>query len=160
MAFSSVIATTLRRSWVMGFSMKRLTSAAAVLAVIILPIAAYADAPSHTARSGQQRIQGVIRSIDGTDAFTVRVAPGLVDNVTMRQDTIVAPTGLFLKAGMRVAIAGRADGDTFEADRIVGSPLYQSTSDKHATLARPTLWPELIPNGTFQTNGPSAEGGG
>jgi hypothetical protein len=139
--------------------MKRLTSAAAILAVSVLPLAAYADTPRSAAPSGNEIIQGVIRSIDSEDAFTVRTGQGLVDNVTARPGTIVTPSGLTLQPGMRVAIAGHNDGDTFEADRITGSPFTENTSTGSGE-STPTLWPDIIPNGTFQTTGPSAAGGG
>jgi hypothetical protein len=157
--FSSFIGTILLHQWVVGIGMKRLISSAAVLAALVLPVAASADAPNHAAPSGHQTIQGVIRSIDGKYGLTVRVGQGLLDSVTTRQGTIINPTGLQLQPGMRVAIAGHADGDTFEADRIVGSPFTENIPGSTAS-STPTLWPELIPNGTFQTHGPSAVGGG
>jgi hypothetical protein len=142
-----------------GDAMKRFTSAAAILAISVLPLAAYADTPSPAAPSGNQIIQGVIRSIDSKDAFTVRTGQGQVDNVTALAGTIVTPRGLALQPGMRVAIGGHMDGDRFEADRITGSPFTENTSTSTGE-STPTLWPDIIPNGSFQTTGPSAAGGG
>jgi hypothetical protein len=126
--------------------MKRLISSAAVLAVLVLPVAAYADAPSAVGASGGQTINGVISAVDGEHRLTLRVGRGLEDSVTLHRGTIINPTGLQLEPGMKVAIAGRADGNTFDAEKIVGSPDAQS-------VARAS-WRESAANASFNDQWP------
>jgi hypothetical protein len=133
-------------------------SSAAIVTALVLPGEAMAAQPA--APSGQV-IRGVINSINGKYGLTVEVGEGFQDNVTMHQGTIINPTGLALKPGMRVAIAGHADGNTFDANRIVTQLVDgENTLVPNAGRSATTLIPHEIPNGTFQTDGPSAVGGG
>lgn len=130
--------------------MKRLISSAAALAVLVLPLAAYADAPSPVGPSGGQTINGVISAVDGKYGLTLRAGQGLEDSVALHRGTVINPTGLQLEPGMKVAIAGRADGKTFEADKIVGSADAQS-------VARAS-WRETTPNATIDDQWPTPMG--
>jgi hypothetical protein len=140
----------------MGNAMIRLMSSAAIVAALVLPSEAMA-AP--TAPSGQV-IRGVISQINGRYGLTVEDGEGFFDSVTLHQGTTINPTGLALRPGMRIAIEGRADGNTFEANRIVTQLVEGENTLVPAARSTTTLIPQEIPNGTFQTAGPSAVGGG
>ncbi len=142
--------------------MKRLTSFALILAALALPVAARADTSSDAARSCEQTIHGMINSINGKYGLTVRGGRVGLAGVAMHPGTIINPIGLQLKPGMRVTIAGHADRNTFDADEIDAPIEYLEIQNRTQRADRTIApWPTLVvPNGTFQTNGPSAEGGG
>jgi hypothetical protein len=142
--------------------MKRLTSCALVLAALLLPVAARAQTSNYSARSCEQTIHGTIDSIDGKYVFTVRDGPAGLKGVTMRRGTIINPIGLQLESGMRITIWGHAAGGTFAADEIDAPVKYLEIQNRTRRDDRTFApWtPLFVPNGTFQTNGPSAEGGG
>jgi hypothetical protein len=142
--------------------MKRLTSSALIVAALLLPVTARADTPNYAAASGEQTIQGMIDSIDGKYGLMVRDERAGLNLVMMHRGTIIVPIGLQLKPGMQVTIAGHADGGTFDANEIDAPAGYLEAQNRTRT-AEGTIapWtPLFVPNGTFQTNGPSAEGGG
>jgi len=142
--------------------MKRLTSSALILAALVVPLAALADTLNSAAQSSEQTIHGMIESINGKFNLTVREGRVGLDGVTMHRGTIINPTGLQLKPGMRVTIAGHADGGAFAADEIDAPVEYLEIQNRTQRADRTIApWtPVFVPNGTFQTNGPSAEGGG
>jgi hypothetical protein len=142
--------------------MKRLARSALILAALVLPVAARADTSDFAARSGEQTIHGTINSIDGKYGFTVRDGRVGLEGVTTHRGTIINPTGLQLKPGMRITIWGRAAGGTFDADEIDAPKEYLEIQNRPRRDDRAiTPWtPVFVPNGTFQTNGPTAEGGG
>jgi hypothetical protein len=142
--------------------MKRLTSSALMLAALVLPVASQADTSNYAGRSCEQTIHGMIDSINGKYGLTVRDGRVGLDGVTMHPGTIINPTGLQLKPGMRVTIAGHAGAGTFDADEIDAPVEYLEIQNRARRADRTTApWtPVFVPNGTFQTNGPSAEGGG
>ncbi len=142
--------------------MKRLTSSALTLAALVVPLAALADTLNSAARSSEQTIHGMIEAINGKFNLTVREGRVGLEGVTMHRGTIIIPTGLQLKPGMRVTIAGRPDGGTFAADEIDAPVEYLEIQNRTQRADRTVApWtPVFVPNGTFQTNGPSAEGGG
>jgi hypothetical protein len=142
--------------------MKRLASSALMLAALVLPVAAGADTSNSAARSCEQTIHGMIDSINGTYGLTVRDDRVGVERVTMHRGTIINPTGLQLKPGMPVTIAGHPAGGTFDAVEIDAAVEYLEIQNRTRRGDRTsTPWtPAVVPNGTFQTNGPSAEGGG
>jgi hypothetical protein len=142
--------------------MKRLTRSALIIAALVLPVAARADMSNSAARSSEQTIHGTIDSIDGKYVFTMRDGRAGLEGVTMHRGTIINPIGLQLKPGMRVAISGHAAGGRFDADEIDAPIEYLEIQNRTRRDDRAiTPWtPVFVPNGTFQTNGPSAEGGG
>jgi hypothetical protein len=109
-----------------------------------------------------QTLHGVITAIQGRYELTVLDDRKDGESVTLHQGTIINPTGLQLRTGMQVTIAGHASRDTFAADKIDASREYFEVQE----VSRPVrenvapFGPFFPPNGTFQTNGPSAEGGG
>jgi hypothetical protein len=145
-----------------GIVMKRLTSSALILAALILPAAARADTSTYAALSGEQTIHGMINSIDGKYGLTVRDDHVGLEGVTMHRGTIIDPIGLQLKPGMQVTITGHADGRTFDANEIDAPAEYleaqNRTRSAESTIAPWT--PLFVPNGRYQANGPTAEGGG
>jgi hypothetical protein len=142
-----------------GSAMRRLTSSALILAALALPVAARADTNSYAMRTVGHTVHGVITSIDGKYGLTVRDGRADGESVTLHRGTIINPTGLQLEPGMQVTIAGHPDGSTFDADEI-DAPAQYLEDQELARRATATFGPLFPPNGTFQTNGPSAEGGG
>jgi hypothetical protein len=67
---------------------------------------------------GGETIHGVIEAIEGAYRILVRDDRGFVDDVTLRQGTIINPRGLRLRVGMSVTISGFASGSTFSAVEI------------------------------------------
>lgn len=72
--------------------------------------------PSYAIR--QETIKGRISSFDGKYQLTVRDERGYLDRVSLRDGTIINPTGLRLVAGMTVTIVGRTAGNAFVAYEI------------------------------------------
>jgi hypothetical protein len=146
---------------VIGIVMKRLPSSALILATLLLPVAAGADTSNSEARSCEQTIHGMIDSINGKYGLTVHGGRVGFERVTMHRGTIINPIGLQLKPGMRVTIAGHAAGGTLDAVEIDAPVEYLEIQNRTQRVDRTIApWPAFVPNGTFQTNGPSAEGGG
>jgi len=65
-----------------------------------------------------ETIHGRIASFDGHFALTVRDDRGYLDRVTLRDGTVINPTGLRLAAGMQVTIIGETAGSAFVAFEI------------------------------------------
>jgi hypothetical protein len=147
---------------VIGIVMKRITSSALIVAALALPIAAHADTPPSATPSAERTIHGMIDSINGKYGLTVRDDHAGLDSVMMHPGTIIDPTGLQLKPGMQVTIAGHSDGRTFDANEIDAPAGYLEAQNRarSAEAAIAPWTPLFVPNGTFQTNGPTAEGGG
>jgi hypothetical protein len=86
------------------------------------PVAAQKLPPNGAPGSGptidNETIHGVIEAIEGRYRILVRDDRGFVDDVTLRQGTIINPRGLRLRAGMSVTISGYASGSTFAALEI------------------------------------------
>ena len=141
---------------------KRLASSALILAALVLPIAARAETSNSAARPCEETIHGTIDSIDGKYDFTVRDGRAGLKGVTMHRGTIIEPIGLQLKSGMRVTICGHATEGTFDANEIDAPVEYleMQTRTRRDDRTFAPWTPLFVPNGTFQTNGPSAEGGG
>ncbi|MDB5042577.1 MAG: hypothetical protein JWN27_3303 [Candidatus Eremiobacteraeota bacterium] len=142
--------------------MKQLVSSALIVAALVLPVAAQADAQAYTAPVGARAISGVIASIDGKFSLTVRQGGGSLAAVTLHSGTTINPTGSRLQRGTPVTIIGHAHDGTFDADTI-DAPLdtgNRSTRPAGGRTPGEAPFRADIPSGTFQTNGPSAEGGG
>jgi hypothetical protein len=141
---------------------KRITTSALILAALALPATARADTPSYGMTSGVQTIHGTISAISGKYGLTVQDDRVGLASVTMHRGTIIDPTGLQLKPGMQITIAGHADGRTFDANEIDAPVEYLDAQNRRRAAENtiPPWTPLTVPNGTFQTNGPSAEGGG
>ncbi|HEV8022830.1 MAG TPA: hypothetical protein VGP41_16260 [Candidatus Lustribacter sp.] len=82
------------------------------------PPAAPVEVPSYARPTGDETITGRIVSFDGAYALAVRDDRGFIDNVRMRQGTIINPTGITLATGMSVTIHGVNTGSTFAANQI------------------------------------------
>ena len=103
-------------------SSPRILATLLAMTALVLPVASraqdippYASAP---AQSQDQQIHGRIESIDGTFNLTVRDDNGYLDNIQMRQGTIINPTGLTLSGGMVVTVIGYPSGQFFNAVEI------------------------------------------
>ena len=92
-------------------------AATATLACSLAPLAASAQTPSY-ARPGDETIRGTVASINGKYNISVHDERGYIDDVTLRDGTIINPTGLTLAPGQSVTIAGVARGSTFLANEI------------------------------------------
>jgi hypothetical protein len=142
--------------------MKRLVSSALVVAAVVLPLAALADSQGNATSVGTQTLSGVIDSVDGKFDLTVRDNRGSLDRVTLHRGTIINPTGLQLEPGTTVTIIGHANGGAYDADTI-DAPLVaanRSTPPAQGRTPAEAPVPMEVPSGTFETEGPSAEGGG
>jgi hypothetical protein len=96
----------------------RLIAAIAGGALVALPLAASAQAPRPPA--GDETIRGTIQSLPSHYTLLLHDVRGFVDNVTLRDDTVLNPDGLALNSGVSVTIIGHVDGHTFDADEIDG----------------------------------------
>ncbi len=85
---------------------------AGALCAITIPSVARAAVP------GQDQFKGTITAFDGKYALHVQRKNGDVDAVEMHQGTIINPTGLTLRAGMRVTVLGNETGGVFQAFEI------------------------------------------
>jgi hypothetical protein len=110
------------------------TLAALAALIAVTPLAAVAqtaapDAPTYAApppsySSNDEVIHGRVSSFDGAYSLQVRDERGFIDNVRLRQGTVINPTGIRLAAGMAVTIHGFNRGSVFAAD-VIETP-YQS----------------------------------
>jgi hypothetical protein len=141
--------------------MKRLMSSALIVAALVLPVAALADPQGNATSVGAQTVNGVIDSIDGKFDLTVRDDRGSLDRVTLHRGTIINPTGLQLEPGTVVTIIGHENAGTYDADTI-DTPLQAATRSTRPGGQTPAEAPVSteVPSGTFETEGPTAEGGG
>jgi hypothetical protein len=110
----------------------RVLTAIITAAALATPIAAFAqDAPPPSAPAGpppsyarpatvngEESIQGRVASFDGKYNVQINDDRGFIDNVEMRQGTIINPTGIRLAPGMRVTVLGANRGHYFAADQI------------------------------------------
>lgn len=114
------------------------------------------------ALTGELTFHGAITSVNGKYGLTVRDDQGGTETVALHQGTVINPTGLQLMPGMQVTFTGHPDSGTFDVNQIDAPVRYLAAQER---TRRPEadvtpLTPPSIPNGTFQTTGPSAEGGG
>jgi hypothetical protein len=132
--------------------MNPFVNSALTVVALVLPVAPPADTP----------FSGVITSIDGKSTLTVRDNRGALERVTLHKGTIINPTGLRLVPGTPVIVIGHANGGAYDAD-TVDAPLAAATPATQPidrrTFGRGPVPPD-VPDGTFETGGPSAEGGG
>jgi hypothetical protein len=138
----------------------RVIGAAAVLSALALPVAASANTNDYAMRTGPPTIHGVITSIQGPYDLTIRDDRANDESITLHRGTVINPTGLQLRPGMQVTIAGHPGGRTFNADEIDAPAGDVNETDPGAQRNSAPLDPSFSPSGTFQTNGPSADGGG
>ncbi len=80
------------------------------------PLPSYAR-PTGSVLAGET-IKGTIVAVNGKYNLSVRDERGYIDNVTLRDGTIINPRGLTLAPGQSVTIAGTNAGSTFVADQI------------------------------------------
>jgi hypothetical protein len=97
-------------------------------AIVALPIAGFAessraspDAPTYAVPAnadGNETVSGRITWFDGRFDLQIRDDRGFIDNVQLRQGTVINPTGLTLRTGMPVQIRGRNRGFALVAVQI------------------------------------------
>jgi hypothetical protein len=130
---------------------RRIFTALLALTAAALPIGALAqsatppDAPSYARPSygnADEVIQGRIASFDGGYNLQLRDDRGFIDNVRLRQGTVINPTGLRLAPGMAVTIHGVNQGSVFAANEI-DTP-YQSYGAALVPYAYPA-YPYVYP---------------
>jgi hypothetical protein len=101
-------------------------AAAAILAIgsLATPLVSSAQTagpggvPSYASTAKDQSVRGIVTSYDGKYVLQVRDRAGYLDNVRLHQGTIINPTGLPLRNGMRVNVYGYNAGQTFAANEI------------------------------------------
>jgi len=97
-------------------------------AIVALPVACFAessraspDAPTYAVPAyadGNETVSGRITWYDGRFDLQIRDDRGFIDNVQLRQGTVIDPTGLTLRTGMAVQIRGRNRGFVLIAEQI------------------------------------------
>ena len=87
-------------------------AAATAVAALAMPLRAVAAVP------GETQIHGSITAFNGKYDMHIQDNKGNIDDVILHQGTIINPIGLQLRPGMRVAILGNQQGDTFSANEI------------------------------------------
>jgi hypothetical protein len=110
----------------MVMQIRLLAALAALIALAPLGAAAQTeapDAPTYAApppsySSTDEVIHGRVSSFDGAYSLQVRDDRGFIDNVQLRQGTVINPTGLRLASGMKVTIHGVNRGRAFAANEI------------------------------------------
>jgi hypothetical protein len=75
-------------------------------------------APPPTYSSTDEVIHGRVSSFDGNYNLQVSDERGFIDNVQLRQGTVINPTGIRLAPGMQVTIHGVNSGSVFAANEI------------------------------------------
>jgi hypothetical protein len=94
-------------------------AAALIVAPIAVPVAASAQTPpSYATPSREQSIHGIVAWMDGKYTLKVRDRAGYLDNVLLHQGTVINPTGIPLRNGMRVTVYGYNAGPSFNANEI------------------------------------------
>lgn len=96
----------------MTTALKTTLAAAAAVAALTLPTLAGAAVP------GETQLRGTITAQPGKYDLHVQERNGNVDDVRLHPGTIINPTGLTLRPGMRVTILGNLQGETFAANEI------------------------------------------
>jgi hypothetical protein len=81
-------------------------------------------APPPSYSSTDEVIHGRVSSFDGAYSLQVNDDRGYIDNVKLRQGTVINPTGIRLAAGMAVTIHGVNRGSVFAAN-VIDTP-YQT----------------------------------
>jgi hypothetical protein len=87
-------------------------------AIYATPAPAAAQTLPSYARAGGDTIHGRVSGFDGKYDLSVRDDRGFVDHVKLHDGTVILPTGLTLRPGMRVTISGRPDGPVLLADEV------------------------------------------
>ncbi len=109
--------------------------AGAIAAFAPLAASAQNGLPSY-ATAADETVRGTITSFDGAHTVYVRDAHGYIDHVTLRDGTIINPTGLRLEPGMSVTVLGRTQGSTFAANEI-DTPYHREYPVAYAVPAYP-----------------------
>ena len=81
-------------------------------------------APPPSYSSTDEVIHGRVASFDGAYSLQVNDERGFIDNVQLRQGTVINPTGIRVAPGMQVTIHGVNRGSVFAAN-VIDTP-YQS----------------------------------
>ena len=89
-----------------------------LLVALALGVCAVAPHAAQAAVPGQDQFKGTITAFDGKYSLHVERKNGDVDAVEMHQGTIINPTGLRLRPGMRVTVVGNDTNGVFQAFEI------------------------------------------
>jgi hypothetical protein len=100
------------KTWILALALALAAAPLGTLAQTNAPIPSYAHPAGET-------IKGTVRNFDGKYTMYVKDVHGYIDNISLRQGTIISPTGITLQTGFPVIITGHASGNTFVADEIV-----------------------------------------
>lgn len=76
--------------------------------------------PAYARPDSDTMVAGVIASLNGRSALSLRDDRGFTDRIALHRGTVILPSGAKLGAGMKVTIYGHQDGDVFDADEIDG----------------------------------------
>ncbi len=101
---------------------KMIAAALVVTGALLAPTLALAQNDASAAgpsyATPEETVSGRVISFDGAYALQVRDDRGFVDNVRLREGTVITPTGVRLAPGMRVTIHGVNRGDVLAANQI------------------------------------------
>lgn len=93
--------------------------------LIIATLVSLATLPAHASIASaaevavaQTQLQGTITEIVGKYDVRVKTARGNIADVTLRQGTIINPSGMTLRPGVRVTVLGSGNADSFAAAQI------------------------------------------
>jgi hypothetical protein len=112
--------------------------------IVALPVAGFAEgsrtsteAPTYAIPNadGNETVSGRITWFDGRFDLQVRDERGFIDNVQLRQGTVINPTGLTLRSGMPVQIRGRNRGYVLVAEQIDSPGRSQSAHARPPAVA-------------------------
>jgi hypothetical protein len=90
----------------------------ASVSVLLVPLVAVAQLSTPSYATREEVIRGTISGFNGAYTMYVRDQRGFVDTITLRQGTIINPTGVRLSEGQRVTVIGFAHGKTLIANQI------------------------------------------
>ncbi len=110
---------------------KTLALATAVTA-LSAPLVAQATVP------GQSQLKGTVTAFDGKYGLHVQTPNGDIDAVALHRGTIINPTGLTLRPGMKVTVLGNETQGTFAANEI-DTPYHVRYAQAYA-YPNPAFW--------------------
>jgi hypothetical protein len=122
---------------------------AAVLALgltaFAFPLIASAQGPElrPSYATDEEVVRGRIVSFDGQYSLELQDERGFIDQVRLRQSTIVHPIGLRLRSGMTVTIVGINQGSVLAANEI--DRIDTSNNTAYAENGSPDFYPPYYP---------------
>ncbi len=121
----------------MNTATARLASLVAAATLAVVPLAA----PAQPVNSPAETIDGTIRSVQNANHISLNDDRGFIDDVTIRTNAGVAPSGLRLVPGQRVRLTGSADRGTFVAENVTSLAPSYASAEAAAAYTIPAYYP-------------------